>query len=630
MPPSRRRPFPFDMIWSGVGVMLARNAKGGPTLNAVKAQPLPDQPNPIATNQEQQPPVVELPHSWGDLSLGFGLSVDTPEMDSHKYSHTIGADASLGGFIMKGPLITTCTPATRDTTNGITEFIEFPNGSLLAMNGRYVHRRVSDNTVTGFGASPVKDFGAGVNCINAAIHQSDGGTPANPTVYAAMNGANVAQYCSDSTGVTWTAFSTHVSIAYWTVGRELWRASDVNQASKCDQASDPTVEASWANAASFRIGDKQYPINRVRVSSVGFPLFMKQDGLYTLDTVGQDSRLYPWFQFGASSEDGLFSWDFGNDTHVTYGNQHVRLTPTEGFSFPRVSLVPTGPERSLGNTSEVHGRLTAGVGDGSMFAYVGLYNPDTNTSYLLKFSGWIGAEIMPGKFEEAQRIDAWHGSISQPFVGKKITAMHRSRTGAGAYVKWSYKTSTAQLAFTSLTDSTGTDVKFDVTPLKRADVQTGTSSYLADLKLTLHNTFTSLSPVVTTPTIHYSVVTPVALRLTGVIDATTTVRRDGRPMRLSSQTIRSLIKSAANAQTGVTITLPDGSTKTFSVINYGEQLAWSERTEPWSSLIPFEIVEYNPNQTDTGATRVNGIIANLAPYTVADLAVYTIADLELL
>jgi hypothetical protein len=680
--------------------MLARDNKGMPKLSAIKAQPYSDQPSPGDVNQEQAPPVVELPHAWPDLSLGFGLTVDTPEQQSHKYRNTLGADASIGGFIMKGPLITTCTPATRDATNGITQFVELPSGALFAMNGRYVQQRTSDNTTTGWGASPVKDFGVGVSCINACVHTSDGGTPANPTIYAAMNSTNKAQYSSD--GATWTSFASFVALDFFTVSRQLWRCSDVNQVSSCDAVADPTNEANWTNSNSFRIGDKSFPINQVHVSSVGYPIFMKQDGIYTLDTSGQDFRLYPFFQFGASPEDGHYVWDFGNDTHVTYGNEHVRLVPTISFGNPHTELQPVGPERIPENTSEVHGRLTAGVGDGTLGAYAGLYNQDNGNSYLMKFSSWVGPSLQEGKLEEAQRIDAWHGSLSQPFVGKKITAMHRSRVGAPSghyrcyigfsdgtiawfnlsctpmpyqcaisgnyqfdnvtdgvlnlalfhgghmaeakslrgfsvsglqlttteYAMFNYKLSTASAAYSPFVDVNGSQVQYNSTPLMRADFQVGTSSYLADIQLVLHNTFTSASPIISTPTLHYAVITPVALRYQGIVDASLTVRRDGRPMRRGAQAIRNILKSAADSTTGVSITLPDGTTRTFTMIVYGENLAWTERDRAWDAAIPFEIVEYNPNFSPVSATHLHGVIANLTPTTINDLTSYSLLDLN--
>lgn len=682
--PSRRMPWPTDIRIAGTGLMLGRETKDGPLI-AVDAQPYSDQPTPGDTSQEGAPPLVELSHAYTDLSMGYGLKVQGDMQMDHKTRVCMGADTSIGGLIMKGPLVTKFTPGTTDATNGCTKFIE-SGGVLFASMGRYWLKYVNDSSWT-----VSKDFTAGIFTLDAEVFQSGGGSPATPILWAAMNSTNKAQYSSDG-GATWTAMSSHVNIAMATVGRELYRASDVNQLSKCDSNSDPTVEGNWTNANSFRAGDKSYAINKLAVNAVGSLLIFKTNGIYTIDSAGDDHQLYPDAVAGGSSDDGKFFFRFGNDVHVTYGKQHVRLVPTVSFGTPRLELQPIGPERFVENDSVVRGRITAGAPNGSLGAYAWLYSDDTGNSHLLKFGSWIDANLQEGKLDEATRIDAWHGSIVQTFTGVKCTAMIRSSVGAPsghyrmycgfsdgslawftlpcvpnpagcssytfdntvdgtvnfplfhggheadgksirgftvagtnltttAYVQWNYKLDPSAAAYTAF----GTN--YNTTPRQRADFQTGVKTYLGDFQMVLHNTTTSESPIITTPTIHYAIIPVSFLIYSGIVLANSGLTKlNASPLRLGPTQIRAVVKSQIGAG-GSTVVFPDESSKTVSFIDYGETLAWDERAQGWSAGLKFSCVEYVTNSPAGTGTILYGIILRLAPYLVSDLAAYSISDL---
>lgn len=678
--PSRRMPWPTDIRISGTGLMLGRSSKSSPLI-AVDAQPYSDQPAPGDNAQENAPPLVELAHAWRDLSMGYGLKIQGDLQQDNKTRVCIGADTSIGGLIMKGPQIVKFTPTNVDATNGVTKFIETA-GTLLCMNGRYVNKYVSDVSWT-----TSKDFTAGKFAIDAEVFQSGGGTPSTPIIFACLNSTNKAQYSTDG-GATWTAMSSHINVAMSTVGRELYRASDVNQLSKVDENSDPTDEAQWTNANSFRAGDKQYPINRLAVDGVGSLLVFKTNGIYTIDSAGEDHQLYTNVATGYGAEDGKYVWQFGNDVHTTYGKQHVRLVPTVSFGTPRLELQPIGPERSTLNDSEVKGRITAGAANGSLGAYAALYNDDTGHSYLLKFSSWLDANLQEGKLDEGTRVDAWHGSISQKFSSVKCTAMIRSSVGAASghfriymgfsdgtiawftlpcvpnpaacssytfdnatdatvnfplfhggheatgkslrgftvtgtnltateYAQWNYKLDPSAAAYTAFGSL------FDTTPRKRVDFTTGAKSYLADFQLVLHNTNTTSSPIITTPTIHYALIPTSILVYSGSILASYgLVKLNASPLRLGPEKIRDLIRSQVGAN-GTTVVFPDESTKVVSFTSHGESLAWDERANNWSAAVKFTCVEY----VVTANTTTFGTVLRLGPYLVSDLAGYSISDL---
>jgi len=684
--PSRRSPWPVDIRIAGTGLMLGRSAKSSPLI-AVDAQPYSEQPTPGDNAQEQAPQLVELAHAYSDLSMGFGMKIQGDLQQDHKTRVCLGADTSTGGLIMKGPAVTKFTPGTTDSTNGATKFIE-SGGTLSVSMGRYWLKYVNDSSWT-----VSKDFGAGLFTIDAEVFQSGGGSPATPVLFACMNSTNKAQYSSDA-GATWTQMATHVNLAMATVGRELYRASSVNQLSKVDANSDPTVEANWTNANSFNAGDKTYPINRLCVNAVGSLLIFKTNGVYTIDSAGDDHQLYPDAVAGGTSEDGKYFFRFGNDVHVTYGKQHVRLVPTVSFGTPRLELQPIGPERFTQNDSVVRGRITAGEANGSLGAYAAIYNEDTGDSYLLKFGSWVDANLQEGKVDEATRIDAWHGSLTQKFSAAKITCMIRSSIGAPAnhyrlymglsdgslawftmpntpnpaadtgytfdngtdatvdfplfhagheadakslrgftvagtnlttteYCQWNYKLDPSAASYTAF------GANFNTTPRQRVDFTFGVKSYLATLQLVLHNTNTTASPIITTPTVHYAIIPVSILIYSGVVLASYGLTKlNASPMRIGPSQIRTVVKAQIGAG-GTTVTFPDESTKVVSFIDYGEQLAWDERANNWSAGLKFSCVEYITNSPAGGGSviTVYGTVLRLLPYLVSDLAGYSISDL---
>jgi len=308
--------------------------------------------------------------------------------------------------IPKGPDITLFTPATTDVTNGVRKFFEL-GGILFAATGRYVLKRVSDSSWT-----VSKDFGLGNNIIDAIVFQSNFDGTAR--VFVALS-TGTAQYSTD--GTTFFAMGTFTALAFAVVGREFWWAMSTNLLRKCDTNANPTVEANYT-ATQFRAGDQSSAIVSLAVTATGALLILKTDGIYTLDGAGQDFNLYPFLKFAPSAENGRYWGQFGNNLHVTYNQDHFRLGPG-------LALEPIGPERLVSNDSAVRGRITAFAGVGVLFAHAGLWNPDTSTGYLLKFGGYI-----QGADPEPQRIDAWHGSISQAFANRKIQALFVSSIAA--------------------------------------------------------------------------------------------------------------------------------------------------------------------------------------------------------
>jgi hypothetical protein len=254
------------------------------------------------------------------------------------------------------------------------------------------------------------------------------------------------------TGAAITHATTQIAMfarAWAMVGRELYRAHDLNYLAKVDTDSDPFQERNWSAANAYRVGDHSQAIQRLVVAADGVLLAFKNDGIYTLNEYGEDQRFFPFLQM--AQKGGTYAWleslgNYGalevytygeleggvdarlaaagylNDVYVSYGAATFRLRTD-------YSLEQVGPEMLMANDSEVRGFVTALAPHQTFCLYAGLYNPDNGCSYLLKYGAWQGAAEGEG-VGASKRTEAWHGSITPAFDGKRITTMYASSIGA--------------------------------------------------------------------------------------------------------------------------------------------------------------------------------------------------------
>jgi len=395
----------------GTGIMLGRPSKGA-ALVATRPQTL-DQVAPPSFEYGAENPIAERIQPYDDLSLGFGLYRQQTANDK-RYRYAIGADLSISGLWQKGPLISTYLPGTTDSTAGYGKFFEIA-GTLYCLVGRYCLQRASDASWT-----VSQDFGAGHAATDVVVFYSNGSTL---YAYVAM-GDSVPCYRFD--GTTWTQHATMAATKWAMVGRDLYRSNDTNYLSFCDTDADPWNQANWNADNAFRVGDHDYPITALISDPFGSLVVMKQDGVYSIDQAGQDHMLYPYLRLaaGAFPENGKYVGTFANDIYVNFGEQEYKLEAELMLGRVHLNIKEVGPERLTSNLSPLKGRVTAFCGVGTMYALAGYYDDDTGSSWLLKYSAWV-----PTQTGDTQRIDAWHGSISQQFSAK-ITSLYVSGIGA--------------------------------------------------------------------------------------------------------------------------------------------------------------------------------------------------------
>lgn len=402
---ARRSPYPYHLKIGSTGLLLGARGPNQPMLASSKTQDIA-QVTPPDFSYAGISPLGDRDEPYESLVLGMGLRMQEKWQD-FRYASAQAVDLSVWPWC-KGPQINLLTPATVDATAGVRTFFEL--GSFLyCAQGRYILRRDSDTSWT-----MVKDFGAGVAVLNVTVFTSnfDGVQRA----FVALS-SGPAQYSSN--GTVWTAMATFAALAFAVIGREFWWADDVNQLRKCDTNANPTVEANYTSLI-FRAGDKSALITALMVSAGGTLIIAKTDGLYTLDQAGDDHQLFPFLKFAPEGNNGKAWGQFENALYTAYGNYFSRIGPS-------LELEEIGPEKLVNNDSPVRGKISAFAAVGTMFAYAAVFNPDTLTGYLVKFGGW-------GADESGQpvHLDAWHGSLSDPFPNRAIQALHVTALNAPA------------------------------------------------------------------------------------------------------------------------------------------------------------------------------------------------------
>lgn len=349
---------------------------------------------------------------WENFTGGFGQTTQVDaEQSPGGYSHALGVDASIEGLVIQGPEVISVTPTTVDSDTGITAFQEL-GGVLYASNGRYFLQRSSDSAwiVGGTG----KDFGAGNVATDSIVFYSNADTAASLLVAL---GDGSSDFIWRLRSGVWAQHASLQALAFGLTGRELYRAHTTNTMAKVDTDADPWTAANWGAANAFDIGDQTAAIVRMYPTVEGTLLIFKTNGIHSLTADGEDIELFPSLRFAPDANNGKAFAVWKNDIYVVYGRALYRITPD-------LTIEQVGPELLTLNSSDVRGYVTCLQGTDHAL-YAGLYSPDDDDSYLMKFEGNF--------FERAGvRYPIWHGSLTPAFEGVKMQAMSKTTIGAAA------------------------------------------------------------------------------------------------------------------------------------------------------------------------------------------------------
>lgn len=654
-------PYPAHCQLNGVDLPLAYLDKNGTRLVAVVP---PDQGAvaPDTYGEAAKNPAFGAPYTIRDLTRGMGQRRARLGPNG-RYWYCLGARTRSGRTVL-GPELTSYTPATRDSTVGVTRWFEI-GGRIYALNGRYALTGGTDGT----GWTVSKDFGVGNAAVDVVVAQTN---QAGSTRYAWVgmgDSVNLWYFDGATATTTWTQHASLKARA-WAVDHDtLYRADDTNRLNECSLDADATVAANWASATQ-RVGTKDWGITRMHLTAGGSLFLYKADDAYAIDADGAVNRLFSSQQFPPAATNGEALARWLNDGYAVYGGALYRISPDAG-------LTQVGPELLKDNGSEVKGYVTAMAGT-DFHLLAGLYNPDTGASYLLEFTG----ELVADEFGRPEPV--WHGSITPAFSGKKITSIHTSTVGAPANHKMAYvgfgngTISKYVLACTpdpadcdqerfaltgtvyhsrayfgypserkALLSATGeadnwSSVTYATLKYRTSGVATyatmseafdhgerevvnfppSTSCVYLDAALALTSTANTASPQVSGLSILYQTrPVPQEVLRVAVPAAPGLRKRDGTPYRWGTPEIANFLDTLAGSSAAVPFVEPDGNTHTVFVKTPQRTTAWTTETRSPTDAYQLELVEQAP-------TLQFGMLANLNQLTLAQWNAYLLQQLE--
>jgi hypothetical protein len=629
---TKREPWPFHVKIDGVGFMLGSGRQSTPALVSAKMQDItavaPPDYSYAGTN-----PTSEREEPYESLHLGMGLDLQE-EWQDQRYLSASAVDCSVWPWV-KGPEVVQFTPGTRDTTNGIREFFEI-GSTLFCANGQYILRRDTD------GSWPVaKDFGAGwaVRDVSVFTSNFDGVQRA----FVGFGPGHKAQYTTD--GTTWTEMATFEALAFAIVGQEFYWAQNVNQMRKLDVNSNPTIEGNYTSLI-FNVGDKSAEITSLMVSAAGVLIVAKTDGLYTLKEDGLDRALFPFLRYADTPRNGRTWGQFENSLYVSYGHSFGRIDND-------LSWTPIGPEKLVDNTSPVRGFITAFAGVETMFGMAAIYDGDTGLGHLLKLGAWSSEpdgttkhidawhgslcppfvnRTVQSMFVSSIGATAGHTRVYLGFsdggVGWLLNPCTPNPTACGDYryhvgdgwvdlPVWhgQFHASEKSIRHISVVGQhlgvanwvtvdtdlnpteprTWTDVgtRFDVEPIEQAGLAVTSTCVLAAFRVHLHNVVATDTPRVSAVSIGHALRPARLMQFTcDILCADGLIRRDGVPIRMGRQQIRTLIEAAVDNPGAVRCILPDESTQDLSFTDLEIRQSFDEVGRQWRGSLRIKAVQW--------------------------------------
>lgn len=594
---------------------------------------------------------------------GMGESVQSSITD-RRYHYAINVWVH-GGLIGRGPLSHKVSPT---TSANVRRFAE-ARGNLFLLAGPYVLRRVSDSD-TGLVTERTR---AGQSAIDAQRFQG-GFAGATESLYVSWTDGVLEEW----NGSAWTNCALPASFFanfLEVVGDELW-AADATRSQIRKVTSDPKVAANWSGL--FQIGDASVPITAIRQINNQLLIFKSDGGIFTINSDGSDSDLFPGLTTSLDATNGMTAWAWLGALWFRVGQSFYRLAGD-------MQLTPIGPGRMVSNASEVRGLPVAFCGWNSQMAFLLLYNTTNSTSYLLQYGNWEpktgdeGTEfIFTDQWDGAtvrwigrQATCLWSSNVPEPrlYVGFadgsydwiKLVAYPLARDGGGEYTAdesyivaplhhATYQADRKQwIGFSAfgpvfdqgdrvtveyrLAGSAGmpsaqpAGAAWQISaPItfngQRVDAERLIAGYSVELRFDLGGGTPTHTLVVEGIAVHERLVPQFRLDYNLTADARSVIaRRDGSSTRRNGRHIRDMLTEAAAQPASVTLELPDETVSDCAFFQYTEHMVpHSERGgQGWAIEIA---------ATQFKISEIYGIIGRLRGTRIGDLRGFQIKALR--
>jgi hypothetical protein len=134
---------------------------------------------------------------------------------------------------------------------------------------------------------------------------------------------------------------------------------------------------------------------------------------------------------------------------------------------------------------------------------------------------------------------------------------------------------------------------FDSSVYERAKFPIDASATLVALRVHLHNTDHTASPLVSGVSLGHAL-RPVRVMSfqADVLAADGLVRRDGVPVRMGRKQIQKLIEAAVDNPGAVVVTLPDESTQELAFTDYSVMQSFDEIGRQWRGSLRIKAVQF--------------------------------------
>lgn len=442
MPPTRNRPYPYDLMFSFVQPALG-GPGGGSVYDASGNVVAPGQAgreyglltadghvarrvDPLGTGtfpeaQEYGSSDVYKERSFVYRRPYLGMGERTQNgTTTPRYYYGWNAQTYL---TMRGKGPAWHPVDTGAATEGpVLGFVEGLHGAppalaLFILAGRYVRRHTGDLP----GQSVLSlDLGAGNWARSATRWRTRGPSPLE-YLYLTDSLSRIWRY----DGAVWAQVTTiGTRSLLWSTRDELWGA-DHEFVTKCE--GDPANPADWT--LPVPCGDGLNPVSGISDIS-GVPFFFLEDG--SAWSMLGDTTTVPLFRGLETTRDahnGRNPHQWLNAIYFRSGTSLYRLTSGAGGAVFDV----VGPERLQTNTSPVRGPVGAFAGAQGYYAFAGQYHADCRApdgfegpcSFLLRYGNWVPSE---GDEEGVARfVDAYDGA-QVVWEGKEVTALGYCQT----------------------------------------------------------------------------------------------------------------------------------------------------------------------------------------------------------